>query len=302
MKTCLILLLFSVIWWGCGSTISREPKHDESAVKLVKGVGYCEVKKVPSIFAIWEEELKTAHILSSGMDFLVSNAERIAKFDFNKDSLEADIYYIDDGNSGKPLIIFITGGGFVMGNRWDDAAKVFCNAFARRGYVCASIDYRKMNYLTPSFVKAGYIATQDALNAFRYFYKNADKYQIDPDKIVFAGVSAGAVTALNAAFLGNDEKILDREGKLDEMYGVLRQDFPDAKPAAVVNIAGAVFDLNILNDDIPTISFHGTNDEIISHKVNEPFDGFSTSFNKNISKVKSYFSSFSDEVQEFQFL
>ena len=46
----------------------------------------------------------------------------------------------NDTLSKRPLIIWAFGGGFISGTR--QTMREFCNTYAKKGYVCATIDYR----------------------------------------------------------------------------------------------------------------------------------------------------------------
>jgi acetyl esterase/lipase len=109
----------------------------------------------------------------------------------------------------------------------------YCNEFARRGYVTFSIDYRlvqedpdpgstpvildRMNIprsrvdhvrnilglppATSEMIWAGMeAACDDMVKAFRFVQSNASRYSIDPERIAIGGFSAGARTALAAAY------------------------------------------------------------------------------------------------------
>ena len=109
----------------------------------------------------------------------------------------------------------------------------YCREFARRGYVAFSIDYRlvqedpdpgttpvirekanipmsrvdvvrKILGLPPATVEmlwAGIeAACDDMVTAFRFVEANALQYGVDPKRIAVGGFSAGARTALNAAY------------------------------------------------------------------------------------------------------
>src|ERR1041385_6518935 len=59
------------------------------------------------------------------------------------EALKMDIYYPDmslDTMTKRPLIVSMHGGGFSVGSRTVNAG--FCEEFALRGYVSATIDYR----------------------------------------------------------------------------------------------------------------------------------------------------------------
>ncbi len=96
-----------------------------------------------------------------------------------------------------PVLIFIHGGAWVMGNksRHDN----FGRAFASRGIVVVCINYR----LSPGVMHPEHI--RDAARAFAWVKKNVRKYGSNPKKIFVSGHSAGghlsALLALNEKYL-----------------------------------------------------------------------------------------------------
>ena len=57
--------------------------------------------------------------------------------------LKMDIYQPDgDTMSQRPLIIFAHGGSFVAGDKSNGDQADLCTSFAKRGYICATINYR----------------------------------------------------------------------------------------------------------------------------------------------------------------
>ncbi len=88
--------------------------------------------------------------------------------------------------------------------------------FARKGYVVAAINYRMgFNPASKSSLeRSAYRAVQDARAALRFLSYNAENYRIDPDCIFLAGTSAGAITALNSAFMKEDERPESTRGNL----------------------------------------------------------------------------------------
>ncbi|MGZ5303178.1 MAG: alpha/beta hydrolase fold domain-containing protein [Bacteroidia bacterium] len=193
--------------------------------------------------------------------------------------LQADVYSpVNDTNKKRPLIIFMHGGAFYMGSRKDDYVVQVCRQFAQRGYVTASISYRlgiENMYSPMAFGEAIYRATQDAKAAVRYFRANAEKYGIDADKIIIGGGSAGAITALHAAYWQqhqvpsyiNTEKL----GQLNDAGG--NAGIAD-NVLGVVNCWGAVIDTSYLKkSNIPVVSIHGESDSIVPYKT-AGFGGF----------------------------
>ena len=85
----------------------------------------------------------------------------------------------------RPLILFIHGGGWRGGN---PAVHAFESLyFSQRGMVTATISYRLLNKQTTSPAAC----LSDARDALTYLRKNAEQYNIDPEKILTCGGSAG---------------------------------------------------------------------------------------------------------------
>lgn len=142
--------------------------------------------------------------------------------------------------SPRPVVLLAFGGAFHRGRREDDtfeggntAIAAYCRSFAARGLVACSIDYRlvpedPLPGDTPAVFDARRIprsrvdhvralmglppatdpmlwrgieaASDDMAMAARYVINQADAWRIDPARLVLGGFSAGARTALNAAF------------------------------------------------------------------------------------------------------
>ena len=90
---------------------------------------------------------------------------------------DMDIYQpVGDTANNRPLIIFAHGGVYVAGDKTNPTMVSSCNAFAKKGYVTASIQYiltSSTNLLLPN---ASEILTQTVVNsvsdmkaAIRYF-------------------------------------------------------------------------------------------------------------------------------------
>lgn len=90
--------------------------------------------------------------------------------------------------SSLPVVIFWHGGGWVKGDR---AAYAFAGrALASRGFLVVVPDYRKV----PQVRFPGFI--EDGAEAVRWTRDNIARLGGDPDRIAFAGHSAGAHTAV----------------------------------------------------------------------------------------------------------
>jgi acetyl esterase/lipase len=190
------------------------------------------------------------------------------------------------GPAGRPLIIWMHGGGFRFGSRKAAGARFWCTSFARRGYLCASIDYRMTVKKTltsfPALVKGCSIAVEDAREAVAYFKAHYKTWNIDTNRIILGGNSAGGIIALQAAYstpaelskLAGDtarptagNAPLTGSGNEVSMAhsGTEASDTPPGGVAAVINFWGALFETSWLNNArVPIVSVHGGNDHIVS--------------------------------------
>lgn len=108
-----------------------------------------------------------------------------------------DLYVAINEKKPTPVVINIHGGG------WNHGAKesqTGFNNFFKAGYAVANVEYR----LTPQATAPA--AIEDVRCALIYIIKNAKELNIDINKIVVMGASAGAHLALMAGLLGNDHR------------------------------------------------------------------------------------------------
>lgn len=106
-----------------------------------------------------------------------------------------------DGAGPFPAVICIHGGGFRAGTR--EGFNGLCLQLAERGYVAVTVSYR----LAPKYQFPA--AVYDVKAAVRWMRANAEKYQIDPDRIGTTGGSAGGHLA---QFLGVTSGVKKFEG------------------------------------------------------------------------------------------
>lgn len=174
----------------------------------------------------------------------------------------------------RPLIIWAHGGSFVAGTRQDNDVVALSNRFAKRGYVCASIDYRLGIPFPPNqagATQAVYRAVQDMKAAVRYFRQDAattNTFKIDPNRIYVGGSSAGAFTALHLAYLDDVSELpveIDTValGNLEGNSG--NPGYP-SNVAGVINLCGAIGNRTwMLPNDEPLCSMHGTTDQTVPY-------------------------------------
>lgn len=102
--------------------------------------------------------------------------------------------------------MLVHGGGFVGGSR--TAHRSEARAWARRGFVAVTIDYR----LDPdddgdrrATRAAARRALDDARDAVRWLRADADEWDVDPERIAVLGASAGGQLALGLALLAEGD-------------------------------------------------------------------------------------------------
>jgi predicted esterase len=191
-----------------------------------------------------------------------------------------------DSAALRPLIIWMHGGGFKFGSKEEVAIRLWSAGFARRGYVCAAINYRLSKKFErfdfDGLVRGCYTAIQDARLAIAYFRKNAGRLQIDTNRIVLAGNSAGGIMALQIAF-SNDTELMQLIGSpvIGSPDPGLAGRAPESGPggrgpggrapepghiAAVVNFWGGIFQTSWLKTvRVPIVSVHGKRDRIVPY-------------------------------------
>jgi len=193
-----------------------------------------------------------------------------------------------DTCTNRPAIIFSHSGAFLIGSRLSDDMVAFCDSFAQRGYVTATIDYRLgMGANVSKFLgiiigldleeenaeRAGYRAVQDARAAIRYLKSNAEEYGIDSSKVFMAGSSAGAIQALSTLYLDKQEEVPESVISEPSLGGLdtVGVSSVSAKPAAVVSMWGACWNTTqIENESTPVFLIHGEADGVVPFKKGLP--------------------------------
>ena len=183
-----------------------------------------------------------------------------------------DFYHaLEDKSHARPLIIWMHGGGFKFGSKGAKGIRLWSKSFARRGYVCAGINYRlsKKNPLRnfKALVKGCYEARLDVKQAVEYFKRNHSQYRIDTNRIILAGNSAGAIIALQTVY-GTDSGLL---ALLDDKVAVTPAYSENSiNIACIINFWGAIFNTDWLNNcKVPIVSVHGERDRVVPYTRKE---------------------------------
>ena len=183
----------------------------------------------------------------------------------------------------RPLVVYVTGGGFVVAAK--EAALDLRTYVAEAGFVVASVQYRTLSD-GANFRDS----IEDIKSAIRYLRANADKFDVDPAKVAVWGESAGGYLA-SMVGLTNEHKSFDVGANLNQSSAVqavvdkfgpsdatkVAADFDAqskawyASPANPVSLylgADAATAANPLTyvgaSKPPFLFFHGTQDRLVS--------------------------------------
>jgi acetyl esterase/lipase len=149
---------------------------------------------------------------------------------------------------GRPTLVLVHGGGFAAGSRAQHADDAM--AYARRGFVVATIDYRvdpDAGASTSAHRAASYAAIDDGMEAVRWLRARAASLGIDPDRIAALGASAGGEIALGLALLED----LSPEGPLEDVSPEVAAAFSTG--AYLTPVLGAA---SLDADDAPVLLHH----------------------------------------------
>ncbi|NBR14064.1 MAG: T9SS C-terminal target domain-containing protein [Crocinitomicaceae bacterium] len=192
-------------------------------------------------------------------------------------TLKLDFYEpTGDTETARPLIIWVHGGSFIGGSKTDPDVQEWSERFAKKGFACASIDYRLGFFPIDSAnaVKAVVRATQDLRAALRYFYKDratTNTYKIDTTRIYIGGSSAGAITALHVGYLDRECEITDYLSPstitaLGGLEGTSGNPGYSSTVKGILNGCGALARYSWLEaGNIPVASVHGTADGTVKY-------------------------------------
>lgn len=169
-----------------------------------RAIAECLMQKGLSLPASCQEELR-ARVANMARRELAeggkaNDAGEAREYSYGSHAKQRLDYYPTDRSSKAPLLLFIHGGGWSIGDKkfGTGTKPSFYNAL---GYNFASLNYRLVPDVTPAEQAI------DIASAIAYLRANAAKLGISPNKIVLMGHSAGAHLA---ALVATDTRYLDR--------------------------------------------------------------------------------------------
>ena len=181
-------------------TLAFKAMYMEPVSEIAKEYGRVYAHDVPGYWASYPE---------TNEDFGTIYINKVSDLALSKDlNLDMDIYYPKvPAIRPRPLLLLIHGGAYYNGDKQAVGYPEMGQHFAERGYVVASINYRLgFKPLAADVDRAGYRGLQDANAAVRYLLANAEEFGIDTSMVFAAGTSAGAITALNLAFMREENR------------------------------------------------------------------------------------------------
>lgn len=199
----------------------------------------------------------------------------------NPITLQMDVYEpTGDAVQARPAIVLAHGGSFIFGDKSN--MQQWCEVLARKGYVTVSIQYRLYPFLVLGFpdsvdiFDAAVKAVGDMKAAVRFLREDAaaaNQFRIDPANIFIGGYSAGAVTALHAAYLDENDAIpafmqtiLDANGGFEGLSGTASNQTYSSEAKAVANMSGGIYRrVWIDGGGVPLVSIHGTADATVPY-------------------------------------
>jgi acetyl esterase/lipase len=180
----------------------------------------------------------------------------VINHDGKTEKLMLDVYMPAGDTAGnRPAILWIHGGGFRYGNDKSQSYIVaMAECFARRGYVCFSIDYRLRN--NPDEDREGTLndALEDAITARTWIRQKRDEFHIDTNRVFIGGGSAGGMIAVNLCYGDETSGKHRAKGNIPGLIDLWGSPGPSLR----------LFDID--PDDPPAIIVHGTDDKTV------PFD------------------------------
>lgn len=126
-----------------------------------------------------------------------------------------DIYHHEDTETLRPIVFYIHGGGWAIG---DKAAAMYAKPrwAIRNGWALVSVNYR----LSPDVMHPEH--ARDVSAAFAWVREHAEEFGGDPDQIAVMGHSAGAHLA--AIIACNEDLLAEFGSTTDQIAGVVLLD------------------------------------------------------------------------------
>jgi acetyl esterase/lipase len=144
------------------------------ALTLVSGPGLAQLS--PS--GTWAVEFANQYRISPNVTYHTVGGQE----------LKLDVYSRRDTTGPQPTLVYLHGGFWVAGNK--EGSLFALMPWLEMGWNVVNVEYR----LGPAFPAPA--AVEDSVCALRFVAAEADRFNVDPDRIVVSGESAGGHLAL----------------------------------------------------------------------------------------------------------
>lgn len=168
---------------------------------------------------------------------------------------------VDERQGLRPAIVFVHGGGWVSGDKRTNLFMGQAIEFAKRGYLCVSVNYRLDAAKLPCI--------QDVKCAVRWLRAHAKKYGVDPERIGAYGNSAGAHLVIMLGVSGGEPR-LEGDGPWQDHASHVQAVVASATPTRP-NVRGGsdedralIAPMNYVSADAPPLLlFHDESDKTV---------------------------------------
>ncbi|MDX9752052.1 MAG: carboxylesterase family protein [Flavobacteriales bacterium] len=206
---------------------------------------------------------------------------------------------VGDGQTERPLVVLVHGGGFTGGSRAD--LHDLGNSLASMGWAAATVSYRLGFYgtgiLEPPYAydpaevrRAIYRSMQDVKGAVRFLKGRSGQDSTSTTSVFLVGFSAGAIASLTAGYMdlpaekpascgaiGDVQHFFNFHPRPDlgDVDGDIAQNGHDATVMGVAGIFGAMGDTAWFNGTVdPALyTYHQTGDPIVGCGLQRPYWG-----------------------------
>ncbi len=206
-------------WYGDWPANLLEKKYSEWIKKISENKSDTNDFPIDTSYTIYStyqkliESYPFIKIVDIELPESVTLKNNIVYASYNKRDLHLDLFQPEKkGNILRSAVILIHGGGWKSGDK--SMMHPIAIRLAEKGFVAASVEYR----LSP---EAKYpAAIYDLKSSVRWLKDNAENYNIDTNKIVVLGCSAGGTLAVLLGSTNGNEKFEGQEKKLNHISNV----------------------------------------------------------------------------------
>ena len=182
-RTILIVFLIMIITSACGQPVAPTLDPNTAMTQAFATVNAASTQTALAVPTYTPTATPYPTVITTPI--IPGLIQRNITYCENTVPLEMDVYFPTAGSGPSPVLIYIHGGAWMIGDKAVGFQLEEIPTIAAAGYFIASIDYR----LAPDYPFPAMI--EDAKCAVRFLRAHAQELNINPDKIGVLGVSAG---------------------------------------------------------------------------------------------------------------